>query len=76
MSEMFGIRKDGDGWRCFGDEGYYPGLFEREAARWGTWAKPDDVYRINIQENRLITMDDIRAFITRDLPPEPREGVD
>lgn len=66
MSEIFGIRSEGDHWRCFGDGGNFPGLFaDREAARWGTWAETEDIQRINGEEGRLITMDDLRECMTR-----------
>jgi len=66
MSECFGIRQDGDSWRCFTDDGDHPGHFaDSEAARWGTWATSEDVERINGSEGRLITMEDLQAAIRR-----------
>lgn len=59
---VFGIRKDGDHWRCFDDNGDYPGEFyDAEAARSGCWVAAADAARINDDEHRLIIMDDVRA---------------
>jgi hypothetical protein len=58
---ILGIRKDADAWTNFTSDGDHVGRFATdEAAMWGAWVTPKDAHRINIDENRPITMDDVR----------------
>lgn len=59
-----GINQEGDHWVYFDELGSYPWkLADDEAARWAGWVRPEDAKRINEDEGRLITMDDIRAIM-------------
>jgi hypothetical protein len=58
----FGIRREGDHWRCFDDNGDFPGeFFNKEAARSGCWMSEAGAREINEGEHRLIVLDDVLA---------------
>jgi hypothetical protein len=67
-----GVRKEGQHWRHFHQGGDHPGLFSNdEAARWGCNVTPADAIEIN--RERLIDMEDVRAAIRKRLAEYARD---